>query len=122
MLERDLSKSIRIALDGYQMCGEVEWWMRINSGSIKSVYGGYLKLAPEGTPDFIAVIRNKEGGLSVVFVEAKGQTGQLRPSQVVFSEKYNKKKDIYVIKVSDVKELHKFINEIALDTTENIKL
>lgn len=116
MSESELIKEIDKCLSVRNMTGEVEWYSRLNSGRVRTVYGSYIRLCEEGTPDFLAIIRNKEKNLTVLFIEAKGQGGKLRTEQIRFAEIHNKKKDFKVIKITDIADLKNIINELAIDT------
>lgn len=121
MLEKEVVKQIDQDLSIRNMMGEVEWYTRLNSGKVRTQFGSWIKLCESGTPDFIALVRNKQNGITVLFIEAKGEGGSLRTEQIRFAEVHNKKKDFFVIKVDDISQLRTFINEIAVDKLEEIK-
>lgn len=120
MLEKEVVKKIRQSLSTWQMTGVVEWFERLQSLKIRH-QGYWIQGCAKGTPDFLALVRNKDNGLTAVFIEAKSPTGELRLEQEEFAHKYNKKNNIHVLKISDPKELNSFINEIGIDTTKDIK-
>lgn len=112
-------KQIKKKLDMYQHHGTVEWWTRLQSGAIRiGLYS--MRFSESGTPDFVAIVRNKEKGITCLFIEAKSDTGILSPKQRIFSEKNNLKKDIHVITVRSISEIESFINNIAYDKTNDL--
>lgn len=114
-LERSLMKLIDQQLGIYEMSGEVAYWIRINAGRVKTYYGSYLRLANKGTPDYLALIRNRQDNITALFIEAKSDTGKLRKDQKEFQIKYNKRKDINTITIKDIKELINWIEKNAKD-------
>lgn len=121
-LERDLMKQIEIALVTSKLTGEIVYYSRVNSGNIKTYYGSYVKLADKGHPDYVVVIRDKSNGLSLLFVEAKSETGKLSPDQIKFRDKYVDAPNIYYHVCRDIKQLNKLISSIAIDTMSEIKI
>ena len=107
-------KQIKNSLDMYKMTGVVMWWERLQSGKIQ-VGRYWVRMSAKGTPDFVAVLRNREKNLSLLFIEAKSDTGQVRPDQMDFISKYNNGKDIHSIVVRDIKALDEFINKLGVD-------
>lgn len=67
ILEKTVVKSIARWLG---MIPEVIWFERLNSGSV-NINGRFIKMCRAGTPDFIALIRNKNNIASILFIEAK---------------------------------------------------
>jgi len=120
-LEADLVKQIKSRLSSGSLSGSIIWWMRIQVGSFK-VDGRYIKtpLEMRGTPDFIAVVRNKQGNITVLFIEAKSDTGTLREEQLHFAQKYSKEKDMRVITVRDINYLNTILNEIEYDRLQEL--
>lgn len=121
MLEKEVNKSIRTCLNSWSISGVVVWWTRLQCGKIR-VGAYYVQLCEKGTPDFLALVRAKTGGLAAVFIESKGHTGQLRPEQIKFQKEYSIKDGVYVLKISDVKELGKFIDNIGIDLVKDIEI
>lgn len=119
MTESDVSKQIRKSLDTWKISGVVVWWERLNSGKIQ-VGGRWVQLCGKGTPDYIALIRNKQGGLTVLFIEVKSAIGQLRPDQVQFAKTYACA-DIVVAVIRDVVELNRIISDIGIDILGGIE-
>lgn len=103
-LERDLSTQIKHILLLYNLTGEVEWYSRLQCGRI-NVGLHWLKLCDTGTPDYLALIRNRKDGLTALFIEAKSTKGKLSKEQKEFKEKYNRKSGFAVITITDINEL-----------------
>lgn len=114
MSESDLMLSIRKRLSLYQTCGEVEWFLRINSGKIYH-NGNYIQLAPKGTPDWFVLVRNKAKGITAIFLEAKSESGTQTPEQKEFQAKYHNIPDIYYYVIRNIGDLGIIINELAFD-------
>lgn len=113
-LEKDLNLQIKNHLSLYEFFDQIIWHTRLNSGSIKTYFGSHIKLCTKGTWDWVVVIRNRQDGLSLLFIEGKSDTGKLSTHQKLFQKKYNKK-DVYFLIVVDIKELDKFIDKHAKD-------
>jgi hypothetical protein len=118
-LERDIIKQIQQRLGVYQCTGEVEWFSRMNSGNVKTSFGSYIKLCERGTPDFLALVNGKEG-LIALFIEAKSESGTLRPEQLAFMTKYQSHPYINMIVVKDIEKLNQFIDLYAVDRTKEM--
>ena len=116
-LERDLMKQIQQYLSLWQSTGDVYWWSRLQSGKVRS--GQYfIKMCDKGTPDFIALL-NTYNGLMCLFIEAKSDTGQLRPEQKSFALKYNNE-CIKTLCIRDIKDLESFVYGNARDFVKDI--
>lgn len=120
-LEKDIAIQIRHCLDGYKISGIVLWWGRLNSGKIKVSYKQYIHLMPKGTPDYLALIRNKKGGITAMFIEAKSDIGKINKDQIDFANKYISIMDIFVSIIRDIKTLEHYINNIGIDTIKQMK-
>lgn len=123
MLEREVSASIAKRLAIYQLSGEVLWALRINSGSVPPEFRVHIKLAPKGTPDYLCLIKNKNNGISAIFIEVKRSDGKgkLSPEQKDFKDKYMViHKDIYCMTVNNPHDLDNIITEIAYDKLKDI--
>ena len=118
-LERDLIKQIQQRLSIYQQTGYIEWWSRLNSGSVKTYYGSHIKMCDKGTPDFLALVNGKEG-LIALFIEAKSESGTLRPEQMAFMTKYQSHPYINMLVVNDIEKLNQFIDLYAVDKTKDM--
>lgn len=118
--ESDLMKKISQRLSIYQMTGEVEWYGRLNSLKVKTIYGGIVQGLPKGTPDYIAIIRNKQDNLTILFIEAKSDVGKLRQEQKDFKHKYETKSGFMVSVIREISELDAIINSIGKDFVANL--
>ncbi len=119
-LEKDLIKQIEQRLSVLKLTGEVQWYSRLNSGKVKTYYGSYIKLCDKDTPDYLALMVGREHPLIAVFIEAKSDTGKLRPGQLLFKQKYAVKECFWYLELRDIKELDQFIDKHAKDFVETI--
>ena len=119
--ESVVMKSIYSRLENWTMDGTVLWFLRINTGKIQTPFGSWVQLAPKGTSDFVAVIRNRVCGLSILFIEAKGTGGTLRPDQMIFRKRFIGEKDVHYLVINDPKELDKIVNMLSHDTVSDIQ-
>lgn len=118
MKEKDVMLAIRKRLEHYQYYKTIIWWSRLNSGKIQTTYGSWIKLCEPGTPDFIIILRNKKLTISVIFPEAKSDTGKLRSEQVEFRNRLKGVSDMYFLEVRDVQELDDLIRDVAFDKSQ----
>lgn len=110
-LEKDVMKSVHQRLTVWRMSGEVINFHRLNSGKVRNMHtGSWINLGEKDTPDWIVMLRNTNKNITVIYIECKSDTGKLTPGQLVFYAKYNKLDDVYVIKITDIKDLDNFIN------------
>ena len=114
-LESELLKQIKIFLWQRELTGEVVWSTRLNSLSVKTIYGGRVRGCVEGTPDYIALVRGRNDNILACFIEAKSDTGTLRPSQKEFINKYGTKEGVFTLVIRDIKELEKWFDKYAKD-------
>lgn len=77
--------------------------------------GTWIQGCPRGTPDILALVRNRQDGITALFLELKSDTGKLRPEQEKFYQDYNKKQGIVVMVVTEVRQLNEWINKYAKD-------
>ena len=112
-------KQISQRLGVYRLTGEVLWYHRIQSGKAK-VGSYYIKLAEEGTPDWIALIRGREEQIVCLFLEAKSDNGIVRDTQKTFMSKYGIKKDIHIMVIRDIKQLDTWVDTYAKDFVSSI--
>ena len=108
-------KSIHQRLSIYEITGEVIWFGRLNSLKVKTITGKWVQGLPKGTPDWLALIRNRQDVVSALFIECKSDSGRLRKEQSLFHDKYNKKKGVFVIEIRDPKEFDNWIDKNAKD-------
>ncbi len=115
-LEKDLMKSVQQRLTIWKMTGEILNYHRLNSGTIRNMHtGSWVKLGEKDTPDWLALVRNRQDGVTALYIECKSSTGKLTKGQQEFSDKYNRKSGIYVLELRDIKELDKWIDKNAKD-------
>lgn len=121
-LERDLKKSVYNKLLWLEHIGDILWFERLNSGKVETRYGSWIQLCRESTPDFVVLLRNKEGNLSFIFLEIKrpDKKGKLSKGQIKFEEKYCKVNDVHYIKAESVEEITDLIYEIGFDKLDSI--
>ena len=113
--EAVVSKDVKNKLKWLETQGKIIWWERLKSGKVQSG-SSYIHLCRTGTPDFIAVMRNKRDTLTVLFIECKrGNGGRLSPAQKTFMEQHHNGKDILFLVVNDVGVLTRAINDILPD-------
>ena len=120
-LERDLVNEINTYLRGSDS-KTVLFWMRVHLGSFKNDFGVRVMTRKElsGTPDYLIIVWNKKNSLSIIFAEAKSDTGELRTEQVDFFNKYGKIKDIYPVVIRNVQDLKDIINHLAFDRVSEL--
>jgi len=123
MKESPVLKKVSDTLGVYEFHKVVIWWERLNSGKVRSMYSGrWVGLCDKGTSDFVAVIRNREGGLSLLFIECKRGDGQghLSEYQEKFRDKYKALKDVYYMEVIDSYQVKSLLERIGIDRTSEI--
>lgn len=116
MSEADIMTAIRKRLGAYQACGDILWFLRINSGKIYH-NGHYIQLAPRGTPDWLVLVRDKNKNLTIIFLEAKSEIGRLSKEQLAFEITYHNDKDILYYIIKNISQLSNIINTVAFDRT-----
>lgn len=119
-LEKTLIKQIDDFLSVRHLTGEVEFYLRINSGNVKTYFGSYIKLARKGTPDYLAFVRGREDKILALFIEAKSDTGKLRPEQEQFKQKYEHKEGFWFMECRDMLELHTWFDKYAKDFVQSL--
>lgn len=117
--EKEVITAIRKRLEVYEHCKVVVWHDRIQSGAIR-IGAHRMRLAKAGTPDFIAVIRNTSKNLSLFFIEAKGDGGTLRDTQIEFRDKYFGIKDVHYLVCNHPKQIDEFIGTYGYDYTQEL--
>ncbi|OPZ89195.1 MAG: hypothetical protein BWY74_02831 [Firmicutes bacterium ADurb.Bin419] len=120
-LERDLIDEINKYLRSSDN-KTVLFWMRVHLGSFRNDFGVRIMTRKElvGTPDFLIVVWNKQKGLSIIFAEAKSDTGNLRTEQEEFFNRYSKIENIHPLVIRDIQELKNIINKIAYDRVQEL--
>lgn len=114
--ERMISAAVRRRLDHYEYTKKIEWFERLQSIKIQH-YGNYIHGCRNGTPDYVCVIRNKQRGLTLCFLEVKSPKGKQRPEQKKFQSRYHNDKDILYYIITDHKQVDNIINTLAFDRT-----
>ena len=74
-------------------------------------------MCDKGTPDFLALVNGKEG-LIALFIEAKSESGTLRPEQMAFMTKYQSHPYINMLVLKDIYKLNEYIDLYAVDMVE----
>ncbi len=121
MLEKDVMSGVKRRLEIYKQTGEVINAHRLNSGTVRNSFtGSWVRLGDKDTPDWLALIRGNNNEVIAVYIECKSPTGKLTAGQSKFADKFNKLKDIFVLKVTHPKQLDDFIKEYAIDTVKSL--
>ena len=113
MTEAEISKQVKKRLDYYQYFGEILWYTLLQSLKIQH-HGHWIQGCKPGTPDYIAIVRNKQLTLSVIFIEVKSEKGQLRPEQKAFAQLYKDVKNVHVFTVRDSEQINEIIETISV--------
>ncbi len=93
MKERDLSRLVEDWLDVHHI-----WKMRVQSGKVKSQFGGWVKLADAGTADYVTMVRASKTTQIVRWLELKRPgKGKQSPAQKVFLEQVESLGHFYFI-------------------------
>lgn len=119
MLEAQVLKDVGKLLDLHEFHRTVVWYERLNSGKVK-VFGNWIKLCREGTSDYVAIIRNRDNSLTLLFIECKRGDGKgyLRPAQEEFRDRYSSEKDVLYVLVNDALHLRELLNRMTIDKTQ----
>lgn len=108
-LEKNLNKEIVAWLD---LLPSVIWFDRLNSGTVQTAYGSWVKLCRKGTPDFIALVHG--GDIAhVLFIEAKRKGEKQRHEQKWFQEKVDGISNVHYLLVYDILTLTNKISDIS---------
>lgn len=113
--ERQIMKDIKACLEKYEWHKTIIWWERLQSFKIQH-YGNWIMGCRKGTPDFVAIVRNKQKQITVIFIEAKGTGGKLRPEQKRFQNRISEFDDVYYLVIYDASVLNSYIHDIGYDT------
>jgi len=119
--EKDFNTDLREQLELLEWHRTVEWFERLNSGKVKTLYGSWLQLCRPNTPDWIVLYHDRNKNLAVLFIEGKSDMGMFnkKEGQEKFMVRYNLIKGFTVIKTSVVKEITDFLNK---NTYEKAKI
>ena len=113
--EKELMLQVKNRLSVYEMTGEIIWHTRLNSLSVKTIYGGRVRGCKEGTPDWIVLVRGRADNILALFIECKSDKGTVRPKQSEFISKYGTKEGVFVMVLRDIRDLDKWIDKNAKD-------
>lgn len=127
--EKDFNTDLREQLELMEWNKTIEWFERLNSGKVRTLYGTWIQLCRPFTPDWIVLYHDRNKHLAVLFIEGKSDTGMFvkKEGQDKFMEKYNLILGFKVIKTNVVKTIVDFLNkdsysikktEIILDNWE----
>lgn len=113
-LEKQLMKILENRLSVLRMTGEVINFHRLNSGKVKNIYtNSWINLGDKDNPDWIALIRNRENNITLLYIECKSDTGKLRPGQESFIKRYSNKEDVVCMLLRDIKEFDNWIDKYS---------
>ncbi len=118
--EKDLMLQVKQRLGVYELCGNVIWFGRLNSLEVKTIYGGRVKGMPKGTPDWLALVRGRSENILALFIECKSDSGQVRPTQTEFVNKYGTKEGVFVMILRDIRDLDKWIDKNSKDFASSL--
>ena len=77
-------------------------------------------MCPSGTPDILSVVRNKLGGISLIFFEIKKPGGKVSKEQLEFFDKYKSEENVFCYIASHPKEIDMVIKEIGIDKLKEL--
>ena len=123
-LEADVKRSIYKKLINLETMGYILWTERLQSGQIHNG-NQHIYMSRSGTPDFIVVMINKEGRLTVIFIEAKKEgVFELRSGvQAEWRAKYGGlHSDMIYIIAQSVSEVSGIINTVGIDHVARMEL
>lgn len=106
-------KQVKQRLAILELTGEVIWSGRLNSLEVKTIYGGRVKGLPQGTPDWLVLVRGRSDNIVALFIECKSDTGKIRDTQQYFINKYGTKEGLFIMVMRDIKELDRWIGKHA---------
>lgn len=109
--EKEVSKSVKLALADLESAGAVCWFERLNAGKVRTEYGSWLHLCRPGTADFIAILPVTDGVI-VYFIECKSDTGVKKPLQNKFKLNVESWGALYEI-VTDVKQVRITVEKVT---------
>lgn len=119
MRESELMPSIRKRLEIYILSGPVIWFERLQSFKIRH-YGNWMQGCKTGTPDWVVVLRNSMKNISIIFLEAKSDTGTQRKEQKEFELKHHNGKDILYYVIREPRQVDHIINELGYDRLQDL--
>lgn len=124
MLEKDVLKSVGQRLSTWEMSGEVVWYERLQCGRVKTAYGSWVNMCRSGTPDYVAIIRNKTKNLDLLFLECKRADGRgkLSDVQITFQNKYRNVENVHYLIIDHPDYVDVYIDNIAFDQIKDITI
>lgn len=114
-LEKDVISGVKERLKIWEFHKIVLWADRLNSGRVKTEYGTWVQMCQKGTPDYLAIIRNKDNGLSMLWFECKSDTGRLRPEQEIFRNRFKSVKDVHYYVIDNPKMVDIIISDLGIN-------
>lgn len=120
--ENDVKSSVIKQLELWEMTGDIIWWERLNCGKVRTQYGSWMQLCRAGTPDLVAVYKNKDGDLNIVFIELKASNiNRARSTQNEFIESYgNKHNNFRIIIVNNPVEFKRTFLSDSYNSVKDI--
>lgn len=122
-LEAEIKREIHAKLKTLERFGHILWFERLQSGQIHNG-NQHVYLSRPGTPDFICVLTNKTGHLTVLFIEAKreGVMTARKGVQQEWRDKYsNLHTDMIYIIAQSVDDLMQVVLSVGVDQVDAIK-
>jgi len=111
-LEKDLMVQLKNRLGVLRQTGEVINFHRLNSGTVQNkLTNSWLKLGEDGDLDYISLIRNKDNGITILYIECKSDTGKLRDSQKEFIRRHGNKPDVFIMILRNILEFDKWMGK-----------
>ncbi len=101
MTEAQVLSKVTKKLQFLKITGDIVWYTRLQSGRI-----GNITLNRAGTPDLMALVNNRDGTISALFIEVK-RSGikRLRYEQKIFFEEMEGKPKTMCAILNDPKQL-----------------
>lgn len=122
-LEAVVKKEIHAKLKTLERFGHILWYERLQSGQIHNG-DQHVYMCRPGTPDFICVLVNKRGVLTVLFIEAKREgvfLARKGVQQQWHDKYYNLHTDMIYIIAQSVDDMMETILHVGIDRVEAIE-
>lgn len=122
-LEKDVKREIYNKLEFLERMNHILWFERLQSCQIHNG-NQHIYMCRPGTSDFICVLTNKKGSLSVIFIEAKreGVYKERVGAQAEFRKSYDGiHEDIIYCVVQSVDDLMSVIDKIWISPVDKIQ-
>jgi hypothetical protein len=110
---------VKAAVMGYlNMYPEVFHHDRLNSGTVQTKDGRYIRLAKSGTPDIFAVVVGKDGNTHLLFIECKapGKHIVTESPQAYFRDRIKHLKNVHHIEATSTTAVSKVLLPLIYDT------